>query len=226
MKPNARFLALALALAGLLATVCASAIIGASAHGRTFRSVEAIPHRRVGVVLGCGKRLTAGKENLFFKNRVRAAAALFEAGKVDYLLVSGDNHVASYNESMDMKGSLIRLGVPAERIYCDFAGFRTLDSIVRAREVFGQSRFTVISQEFHNQRAIFIARHRSIDAIGFDADDVAARSGFTAMCREQFARVRTLLDVYLLRTGPRFLGPRITIGEDSQSVEARGPSDD
>ena len=131
---------------------------------------------------------------------------------MEYLLVSGDNRKKDYDEATDMKESLIRAGIPANLIYCDFAGFRTLDSVVRAKEVFCQKQVTIISQEFHNQRAIFIAAHYGIDAIGFNADGVDAYNGFKTKCREQLARVRTLLDVYLFRTSPKFLGERIEIG--------------
>jgi SanA protein len=105
--------------------------------------------------------------------------------------------------------------VPAARIYCDYAGFRTLDSVVRAREVFGQAEITIVSQAFHNRRAIFIARHRGVDAIGFNAQEVDAYNSFRTLCREQAARVGTLLDVLVFHTQPRFLGPRVPIGESS-----------
>jgi len=111
-----------------------------------------------------------------------------------------------------MKASLMEVGVPSERIYCDYAGFRTLDSVVRAREVFGQTEITVVSQEFHNRRAIFIARHRGLDAIGFNAADVDARDSFKTSCREQLARVNTLLDMFLFSRQPKFLGPKVTLG--------------
>jgi SanA protein len=156
--------------------------------------------------------LSDGRQNLFFQNRVEAAVNLFRGGKVDYLLVSGDNRKKGYDEASDMKESLMRAGIPADRIYCDFAGFRTLDSVVRARDVFCQKQVTIISQEFHNQRAIFIATHNGMDAIGFNAAEVNAYNGFKTKCREHLARVRTLLDVYLFRKSPKFLGHKIEIG--------------
>jgi SanA protein len=142
---------------------------------------------------------------------MQAAAALFRARKVDYLVVSGDNHVRGYDEPQDMKDSLVSLGVPQERIYCDYAGFRTLDSIVRVREIFGQTEVTVISQEFHNQRAIFIAQNRGVDAVGFNAPEVDAYNSFKTKCREVVARANMLLDLFVLRRRPRFLGQRIII---------------
>ena len=204
----------------MLSIIVAAALVRCAARGRTYQNTAAIPHRRVGLVLGCAKYLSDGRANLFFKNRIHAAARLFRAGKVDYLLVSGDNHIAGYNEPADMKDSLVESGVPAERIYCDFAGFRTLDSVVRAKEIFGQTELTVVSQPFHNQRAIFIARNRGMDAVGFNADEVAGSIGLRTRCREQLARVKTVLDVYLLRTQPKFLGERIRIGSTVTAVES------
>jgi SanA protein len=219
-RPKLKSVLLWAALAGLTAVVWSGAVIRKAARGRTYSDVSAIPYRRVGLLLGCVERLPNGRSNLYFAYRVAAAAGLLKAHKVDYLIVSGDNHVAGYDEPTDMKAALVRAGVPAERIYCDYAGFRTLDSIVRARKVFGQASVTIISQEFHNQRAIYIARHQGLDAIGFNAAGVRARRSLRTMVREQFARVKTVLDVNLLRTGPKFLGPRIEIGDGSTPQDA------
>ncbi len=204
----------------VVAVIGAGALIRAAAKGRTYSDVSLIPHRRVGVLLGCAQRLSNGRANLFFSYRVAAAATLFTANKVEYIIVSGDNHVAGYDESTEMKQALVAAGIPAERITCDFAGFRTLDSIIRAKEVFGQTSLTVISQEFHNQRAIYIASHEGIDAIGFNARAVASAPGFRTNLREQFARVKAVLDVCLLGTRPKFLGPKIEIGGVPQPADA------
>lgn len=206
--------AVAVAALGLLAVIGSGAAIRAAAKGKTFSSVSAIPHRPIGLLLGCSQYLSDGRTNLFFAHRVAAAAQLIKARKVDYLIVSGDNHTVGYDESTAMKAALVAEGVPTNKIYCDFAGFRTLDSIVRAKAVFGQPSITVISQEFHNQRAIYIARHAGIDAIGFNAREVDAYNSFKTMVREQFARIRTVLDVCLLGARPKFLGPHIEIGRD------------
>ena len=187
-------------------------MIAKASKDKTYSSVELIPHRRVGLVLGCPKQLSNGTPNLFFKNRIDAAAQLFEHRKVDYLIVSGDNHVQGYDEPTDMKNALIDMGVPGDRIYPDYAGFRTLDSVVRAKDIFGQDTIIVISQKFHNQRAIFLASHHGIDAIGFDAPEVGLRHSFKTRCREQFAKVKAVLDVYLFRKRPHFLGQKIIIG--------------
>jgi SanA protein len=203
----------------LIAVLGAGWSIRSSAKGRIYSDVSLIPHRKVGVILGCSQRISDGRANLFFSYRIAAASQLFNARKVDYFIVSGDNHVVGYDESTDMKRALVAAGVPEQRIYCDFAGFRTLDSMVRAKTVFGQTEVTVISQEFHNQRAIYIARHQGMDAIGFNARPVDAFNSFRTQLREQFARVKTVLDVNLLRTRPKFLGPMIEVGEDQKNLQ-------
>ena len=137
---------------------------------------------------------------------------LYRQGKASYFLVSGDNATLSYNEPREMRRALIRAGIPAERIYSDYAGFRTLDSIVRANAVFGQESFTIVSQGFHNERALYLARHFGIKAIGFNARDVRAYSGLKTRARELMARVLCLLDVYILDKQPKFLGDKIAIG--------------
>jgi len=205
-------------LAAIGAVLCLLAIAGASAcvifsaGGRTYDDPEAMPHRRVGLVLGCPRIVSHGRRNLFFGYRIEAAAKLFQAGKVDYLLVSGDNLSDGCTEAADMQQALIAAGVPAGKIYCDFAGLRTLDSVVRAREVFGQSDLTIISQKFHNERAIFIANRHGLDAIGFNAQMPGGFHGFMSLCREQFARVRAVLDAYLLNMQPKLLGQKVQIG--------------
>lgn len=179
LKIGAGFVAL-----GVAWIAAASLLVERADRGRIWSDPAAIPARRVGLVLGCA-RVLGGYHNPFFDSRIGVAARLFRAGKVEYLIVSGGNHVRGYGEPKDVKDGLIRAGVPPERVVCDYAGFRTLDSIVRAREVFGQTAITVVSQEFHNQRAIFIARHRGVDAIGFNAPEADAYDSFRIECRER-----------------------------------------
>lgn len=203
----------------LLAVVGAALMIGAgmaiarAARDRTYSDVSAIPRRRVGLVLGCPKLGANGRANAYFEYRIDAAAALFHQGKIEYLVVSGDNHVRGYDEPTDMRDALLEKGVPSNRIYLDYAGFRTLDSVVRVKEIFGQEQITVVSQRFHNERAIFLAVRRGVDAIGFNAAEVSFQYGLKTRVREQFARVKAVLDIYLFRTRPHFLGEKVTIGE-------------
>lgn len=166
-----------------------------------FDDIATIPTNEVGIVLGTTKHATYGT-NLYFKYRMQAAADLYHAGKIKHILVSGDNHSNSYDEPTDMKNYLIGLGVPAKAITCDFAGFRTLDSIVRCKEIFGVNQVTVISQGFHNQRAVFIANNRGITAVGYNARSVYRNTP----PREYLARVAAWLDIFVLNKQPKFLG--------------------
>ena len=157
-----------------------------------FTTTESMPRSKVGLLLGTSKNAKGGRRNLFFSYRIDAAAELFRTGKVDYLLVSA--------------------GVPDSAIVSDYAGFRTFDSVVRAKEVFGQTSFTIISQEFHLERALFIASHFGIPAIGYQAKGVPVGYAIKTEIREYFARIKAVLDVFILRTSPRFLGEPVKIG--------------
>lgn len=170
-----------------------------------------IPHNRVGVVLGTSEKGRGGGPNAYFTHRIKAAADLYHAGKVDHLLLSGDNGRSDYNEPLAMRNALINAGVDSSSITLDHAGFRTFDSMVRAREVFGQERFTVISQRFHNERAIFIAQRAGLQVVGYNATDVAGRSGWRTLLREKAARVKVFVD-HLFGVEPRFLGEPVVIG--------------
>jgi SanA protein len=178
----------------------------------TFDNLAEVPYNKVALVLGTSKYLVGGGHNPYFMNRINAATELYNNGKVDYILVSGDNATVQYNEPRLMRRALIKAGIPASAIYMDFAGFRTLDSVVRAREVFGQASYTVVSQKFHNERAIFIAHRFGIKAIGYNARDVEPEEGIKTRTREIFARFMSLLDLYVLSKEPKFLGKPIEIG--------------
>lgn len=168
---------------------------------------------KVALLLGTSSHLINGNKNRYFEYRMDAAAELFHQHKVEYILVSGDNRQKNYNEPIAMQKALKSRGVPEENIVLDYAGFRTFDSMIRAKEVFGQSEFVVVSQKFHNERAVYIARHSSIDAYGYNARDVEASAGLKTRLREVLARVKMMLDLYVLNTEPHFLGEKIIIGE-------------
>lgn len=198
-----------LVVVGITLLLCADHACQQAADGRIFCSLGSVPVREVGVVLGTSKETRHGRANLHFNQRIEAAAALYRAGKVRHLLVSGDNHTASYDEPGDMRTALIAAGVPTNAITCDYAGFRTLDSVVRAKEIFGLSQCMIISEEFHCPRALWIARQHGLDAIAFGAPDVSSLSwSWRAKVREQLARSWCAVDLYLLHRGPKFLGPR------------------
>lgn len=173
-----------------------------STHERVFQSVDSVDSNTVGIVLGTSKNVAAGRPNLHFDNRLSAAAELYHAGKVKHLLVSGHRDSQYYDEPRDMRKMLQELGVPGDAITEDQAGLRTLDSIVRANRVYGLSEATVISDDFHVNRALFIADREGIDAIAFRGDSVSLRFSMKARVREYFARVKAVLDLYLLNTEP------------------------
>lgn len=178
---------------------------------RTYDSVQDIPHRHAALLLGTTPKTRRGTTNKYFTYRIDACAALYKAGKVDRIIVSGDNHRRNYNEPEEMRKALVAKGIPDSVIFLDYAGFRTLDSVVRAREIFGQTSYTVVSQRFHNERAIFIARKKKIDAIGLNARDAGRRYGLKTRIREVFARCKVFLDL-LIGKQPHFLGDSIDIG--------------
>ena len=182
-----------------------------SAKGLCFDAVQGIPEAPTAVVLGSSARLADGRANLFFLPRMEAAATLFKSGRVKALIVSGDNGTQGYDEPTDMKRVLMQMGVPAEKITCDYAGFRTLDSVVRAREVFGQQRVIFVSQRIHNARAIYLARSFGIEAFGLNAKDVPVTLSVRTLLREKLACVKAVLDVNVLGTKPRFLGEKVSV---------------
>lgn len=177
-----------------------------------FDQIEHLPANRVGIVLGTSRYLSGGQYNQYFTHRIKAAARLYRQGKIKYLIVSGDNSTRAYNEPKQMRDALILEGVPSDVIYSDYAGFRTLDSIIRCHEIFGQTSFTIISQSFHNKRAVYIARQEGLDAIGYNASDVNASYGMKTKIREVLARVKALIDVHILGRRPKFLGEKVLIG--------------
>ncbi len=183
-----------------------------STRSQLYSDITTIPARKVGLVLGASKTTSRGTGNLYFNFRIQAAYNLYKTGKVKFLLLSGDNHIKGYDEPSDMREALLELGVPDSCIVLDYAGFRTLDSVVRCKEVFGEDSITIVSQEFHNQRALFIANKNNINAIAFNAQEVNKNYSFKTRVREYFARVKCVMDIYLLYTSPKFLGEKIKIG--------------
>jgi SanA protein len=186
-------------------------IVGRAAGSRASDDPGSLPKVKSALVLGTSRYLPGGRVNLYFRFRLEAAKELLDRGVVSYLIVSGDNERFSYNEPVEMKKALEEMGVEKGRIVLDYAGFRTLDSVVRCREVFGQEQFIIVSQRFHNERALFIAQKFGIDAYAYNAKDVGGTPGAKVRLREYFARVKAILDLYLLGTGPRFLGESVEI---------------
>lgn len=201
-------------LAGLLVWGIADVGIRIASSGRLYdkTTIEQVPDARAAVVLGCVRILKDGSRNRFYGYRIRAAAELYKAGKVKAVIVSGDNHVKGYDEPSDMKEDLVAAGIPAEKVVCDYAGFRTLDSVVRAKEVFGAERFIVVSQPFHVRRALFLAWGFGCDAYGYAAEDVLGINSVMTLLREQLAKIAALMDV-VIRRQPKFLGSKEALPE-------------
>jgi SanA protein len=207
-----RLLRLTLLLGVLAAGVVGYANLTAiwASHGRLYIDVAALPDTDVGLILGTTDRIH-GRENLYFRYRIDAAVRVWKSGKLKTLIVSGDNRSLYYNEPEKMKQALVERGVPADRIVCDYAGLRTFDSVVRAKEIFGTHSLVVISQRFQNERAIYIAQAHGMQAYGFNARDVETQAGIKTKIREIGARVKMWLDVNFLDTRPKHLGKKIIL---------------
>lgn len=169
-----------------------------------------IPSKDVALVLGTSRSFH-GELNLYYTSRLKAASDLYSTGKVKKILVSGDNSTKYYNEPITMQKDLIKLGVKAEDIHLDYAGFSTLDSVIRAKKVFGLDEFIIISQKFHCERALFIARSRNIEAIAYATPYIEHEGKIRIFMRELLARVKAGIDIWVINSAPRFLGEKIKI---------------
>jgi len=194
-------------LVGLF-VVFSNVIIVNSTKDSIYSNISSTPGKSVALILGTSKYTSRGNTNLFFKYRIVAAADLYHLGKVKHIIVSGDNRVKNYNEPKQMRNALIALGVPKSAITLDYAGFRTLDSVVRCKEVFGQSKFIIVSQRFHVERALFIANKYDIDAIGYAAQDPPQKYSVKTRIREYFAKTKAVIDLYIINKKPKFLGKK------------------
>lgn len=204
----------------LLFLGCASAVllwisnykIKDNAEGKTFNMLSDVPHFKTGLLLGTSKFTKGGAINIYYDKRIKAASKLYRSGKLDYIIISGDNSKKTYDEPTDMKNDLIAAGIDSTRIYLDYAGFRTFDSMVRCKEIFSQDSVLVISQQFHNERAIYIGEQVGLFVRGYNAADVSAAYGKWTMLREAFARVKVLVD-FMIGTEPKFLGEKVELGK-------------
>lgn len=192
-------------------TVYANIRVEDAADGLIYEDADSIPHNKVGLLLGTNPLNRWGRPNSYFTNRIKTAAELYHAGKVDFLVASGDNHTRGYDEPTAMRDSLMAHGVPEDRIILDFAGFRTLDSVVRAKEIFGCDSLTIISQADHSARALYLAEANGIAAVAISAPLRAGRWVRTRLAlREWLARDKMMLDIWFGKQ-PHFLGEKIRI---------------
>ena len=179
-----------------------------STEQNIFSDYRQLPNNPVGLVLGTSSRLSNGQPNSFFDNRMQVAADLFRLGKISHIIVSGDNRTKFYNEPLEMKNALVKLGVPDSVITLDYAGLRTLDSVIRSKEIFGQDHITIITQPFHSYRAVFISHYFNIDAVALVVREPEQEPSLKGYVREYFARAKAILDLYVLKTEPRHLGEK------------------
>ncbi len=181
-----------------------------STKDNIYTQVSALPNYDIALVLGTSKYLINNRLNVYYKNRINAAITLYQSKKIKALLLSGDNAHRSYNEPWTMKRDLLKAGIPEEAIHLDYAGFRTLDSVIRSKEVFDTNEFIIVTQKFHCERALFIAAHYDIQAVCLAVAGPQQYSGMQikVRMREVLARVKALLDLYIFDTQPKFLGPK------------------
>lgn len=195
-------------IGGIVFITYTNATINHNPNPFIFDDSSKIVENKVGLVLGTSEKKVGGGDNPFFVNRIEAATELYRVGKIKKILVSGDNSEVSYNEPKAMQMALLEKGIPKDDIVLDYAGFRTLDSVIRARDVFGQNDLIIISQEFHIKRAVYIARTLGIDAQGFVAKGVPIKSNIRTQIREVLARTQAWTDVHILNRQPKFLGEK------------------
>lgn len=191
----------------LIAALLANTWVVTSTRDAIYDNPQQLGVHDVGLVLGTSPYTHTGNPNALFSNRIKAAAQLYHDGKVRHLLVSGANPGKAYNEPQKMYQALRRYGVPDSAITLDYAGFRTLDSIVRAAKVFKLRSFVIVSQRFHDYRALFLARHKGLNAVAYIWPQEDRRQPLRTEAREYMARVKAVLDLFVLHTTPRFLGP-------------------
>jgi SanA protein len=197
------------------ASLVADRWIAARAAPFTAATVETLPTLNVALVLGTSPLGWTGRPNQFFERRLDAAAELFRHGKVRFLIVSGDRR-DGYDEPLAMRAGLIARGVPESAIYRDPFGARTLDSVLRVRSAYGQVRVIFVSQRFHTERAVFLARRNGLEAWGYEAADVSGALGLLPRLREYASRLRAVWDV-ARGTRARQDGPAVAIGVDPPS---------
>lgn len=211
MRRILRYLRWPLLVAGVavLAVVGVNLWMTTSSSGRIYTEAAKVPVTDVALVLGTSKLIDGGM-NVHFKVRMDAAAELYKAGRVKHFLVSGDNSSRHYNEPQDMKDALVERGVPAAAVTCDYAGFRTLDSVVRARDIFEVKECVIVSDDFHLARALWIADRHGIKATAFYSDAVSWSASGKTRVREWLARVKAVTDE-ITGTEPKFGGQKVPI---------------
>ena len=183
----------------VLMLICNQIVVN-NAKGKVFSDIDSIKYNRVGLLLGTTPQARFDRiTNYFFIYRIDAAEELYKAGKIKKILISGDeNSLDGINEPECMRDSLVARGVPASDIILDGKGYRTINSVINANKEFGLRSFTIISQEFHNERAIYQAEHLGLDVENlqaYNAQMPKSRRAFLTTIREYFARVKMFIDL-------------------------------
>ena len=208
-RPVRRLLVVGLAsgLAGAAFVAAANVHVLRAQRAHVHMALDAVPAADVALVPGCSPVSAGGVPNPHFENRLEAAAALYHAGRIRHILVSGANPTPGYDEPTAMRAGLVARGVPEAAVTCDFAGRRTLDSVVRARTVFGLDRVVIVTQRYHLDRALAIAAHHGLAAEGYAARDVPRRFSMKTEAREVLARAWVVLDLHVWQRRPHYEGP-------------------
>ena len=182
-----------------LMIICNQIVVN-NAQGKVFSDIDSIKYNKVGLLLGTTPQARIGRiKNYFFIYRIDAAEELYKAGKIEKILISGDeNSLDGINEPECMRDSLVARGVPASDIILDGKGYRTICSVVNANKVYGLKSFTIISQKFHNERALYQAEHLGLDVENLQAYNAkmpTSRLAYLTTIREYFARVKMFMDL-------------------------------
>lgn len=192
----------------LLFVILANRWIINSSDAYMYKDAALLPDNEVGIVLGTSPYTEDADPSPYFYGRIRAAADLYQQGKIKRIIVSGANPDSTYNEPKRMQQELVKAGVPQNVITMDYAGFRTLDSIVRAQTVWGLDHFTVITQRFHCYRAVFLGKKLNLSVVayqapvGMEGNEPGARNPL----REVFARAKAVLDLAVVKIWPESFG--------------------
>jgi len=193
----------------IVALISIDTYISKQAKADLYSNIKKVPAKKAALLLGTAKYIAKGKKNYFYTYRIRATTQLFKSGKVKAIVVSGDNGTKYYDETTRMQKDLIKAGIPSRYITLDYAGFRTLDSVVRAEAIFDLKDYIIVSQKFHLERALFIAKAKGQKVIGFMAKDIpGTAAAYRMKAREYLARAKAFLDVYILHTEPKFYGKK------------------
>lgn len=183
----------------IIGLVLAYEIVSFNASGRTYHDVNEIPYNKVGLLLATSPITPGGAHNFYFENRIKSAEELYNAGKIDYIIASGgdyrEDHKFGCDEPGAIKDSLVARGIPEDRIILDYDGTRTLNSIVKAKKIYELDSVTLISQKYHNERAIYLADKNGLNAIGYNAEpSPIRRNRIKNTLREMLARPKMFID--------------------------------